>query len=101
MLELGDGHVAGHRQVGEVAASIVDRLVVVGHGAADIAEGARDAGLAPDAVLRTSDRDAARDLLLAELRDGDVVLVKASRGIALDVLVDELVAALGGSGARA
>jgi UDP-N-acetylmuramoyl-tripeptide--D-alanyl-D-alanine ligase len=101
MLELGDGHVAGHRRVGEVAASVVDRLVVVGEGAADIAAGAADAGLDADALHRAADRAAARDLLLSEVRDGDVVLVKASRGVALDVLVDELVAALGGAGARA
>jgi UDP-N-acetylmuramoyl-tripeptide--D-alanyl-D-alanine ligase len=100
MLELGDGHVAGHRRVGEMAAAIVDRLVVVGDGAADIAIGAAAAGLQPDAILRVADRAAARDRLIAELRDGDVVLVKASRGVALDVLVEELVAALG-AGARA
>ncbi len=35
-----------------------------------------------------------RDELRARLREGDVVLVKASRGIALDVLVGELVAGL-------
>jgi len=34
------------------------------------------------------------------LRDGDVVLVKASRGIALDLLVDALRAEFGGAPAR-
>ncbi len=46
-------------------------------------------------VIQAADRVAARDRLLELLRPGDVVLVKASRGIALDVLVDELVATLG------
>jgi UDP-N-acetylmuramoyl-tripeptide--D-alanyl-D-alanine ligase len=96
MLELGDEHEAGHRRVGEAAASLVDRLIVIGDGAAAIAEGARDAGMAPTAAVTVPDRDAARDRLLAERADGDVVLVKASRGIALDLLVDELVAGLGG-----
>ena len=94
MLELGDGHVAGHERVGTAAAAIVDLLVVVGMGAADIGRGATEAGLDPAKVVRSVDRSEARDRLLELLRPGDVVLVKASRGVALDVLVDELVAAL-------
>jgi UDP-N-acetylmuramoyl-tripeptide--D-alanyl-D-alanine ligase len=61
----------------------------VGDGAGAIADGTT----AP--VERVADRDAARDRLLEILEPGDVVLVKASRGVALDVLVDELAAALG------
>ena len=45
MLELGEGHETGHREVGEAAAADADLLVVVGAGAAGIAEGAADAGL--------------------------------------------------------
>ncbi len=63
-------------------------------GAADIGRGATEAGLDPAKVVRSVDRSEARDRLLELLRPGDVVLVKASRGVALDVLVDELVAAL-------
>ena len=92
MLELGADHDDGHRRVGEAATGIVDRLIVVGAGADAIAAGF---GLGSAAVDLLVDRDAARDRLLEILRPGDVVLVKASRGIALDVLVDELVAALG------
>jgi UDP-N-acetylmuramoyl-tripeptide--D-alanyl-D-alanine ligase len=98
MLELGDEHEAGHERVGAAAADVADRLVVVGDGAAAIEEGARGAGLSSAAVSLVADRAAARDLLLTELRPGDVVLVKASRGIALDLLVDELVQALGPAG---
>jgi len=98
MLELGDAHEAGHERVGAAAAAIVDRLVIIGEGAAGIAAGARGSGLEATAVDVVADRAAARDRLVAELRPGDVVLVKASRGIALDLLVDELVAALGGAG---
>lgn len=95
MLELGSEHEAGHRRVGEAAARLADRLVVIGTGAAAVAEGARSAGMPTTAVVTVADRDQARDRVLEDLHDGDVVLVKASRGIALDVLVDELVAALG------
>jgi UDP-N-acetylmuramoyl-tripeptide--D-alanyl-D-alanine ligase len=95
MLELGDEHEAGHERVGAAAAAVVDRLIVVGEGAAAIDTGARGAGLDATAIAVVADRGAARERLLADLRPGDVVLVKASRGIALDLLVDELVAAIG------
>jgi UDP-N-acetylmuramoyl-tripeptide--D-alanyl-D-alanine ligase len=100
MLELGEGHFAGHLDVGEAAAGVADLLVVVGDEAIAIADGARDAGLDPAKVLFVRDRDAALDTLRPRLRDGDVVLVKASRGIALDLLVDALRAELGGTAAR-
>jgi UDP-N-acetylmuramoyl-tripeptide--D-alanyl-D-alanine ligase len=99
MLELGGDTEAGHATVGQAAAATVDLLVVVGDGAAGIAQGALDAGLDASRVLRVVDRDAALDALRSRLRPGDVVLVKASRGIALNLLVDDLVAELGGSGA--
>ncbi len=100
MLELGDAHVAGHLEVGEAAAGVADLLIVVGDEALAIADGARDAGLDPAKVLLAHDRETALDILRPRLRDGDVVLVKASRGIALDLLVDDLRAELGGSAGR-
>jgi UDP-N-acetylmuramoyl-tripeptide--D-alanyl-D-alanine ligase len=100
MLELGDTHVAGHLEVGEAAAKVADMLVVVGDEALAIADGARDAGLDPAKVLIAHARETALDILRPRLREGDVVLVKASRGIALDLLVDDLRAELGGAPAR-
>jgi UDP-N-acetylmuramoyl-tripeptide--D-alanyl-D-alanine ligase len=90
MLELGDGHEAGHERVGAAAAAVVDRLVVIGQAAAGIERGARAAGLGPNQITAVDDRAVALDRLLALLEPGDVVLVKASRGIALDLLVDDL-----------
>jgi UDP-N-acetylmuramoyl-tripeptide--D-alanyl-D-alanine ligase len=91
MLELGDAAPEGHRSVGEAAAATVELLVVVGSGASGIAQGARDAGLPADAVVEVPDREAAAEVLRVRLRPADVVLVKASRGIELDLLVDRLV----------
>jgi UDP-N-acetylmuramoyl-tripeptide--D-alanyl-D-alanine ligase len=90
MLELGKGAAAGHREVGTAAAATVDLLVVVGKGASGIAAGARSAGLDPSRILEARDRQAAFEQLRVRLRDGDVVLVKASRGVELDALVDAL-----------
>jgi UDP-N-acetylmuramoyl-tripeptide--D-alanyl-D-alanine ligase len=97
MLELGKGAATGHRDVGTAAAATSDLLVVVGQGASGIAAGARAAGLDPSRILEARDREAALDLLRGRLRDGDVVLVKASRGIELDLLVDALRAELSGN----
>ena len=90
MLELGDAHEAGHHAVGEAAGRVADLLVVVGSDAADMVEGATDAGLVPTRIHHVVDAGAALDVLRPRLRDGDVVLVKASRGIALDTLVAAL-----------
>ena len=90
MLELGDASDEGHRVVGEAAARMVDWLVVVGAGASGIAEGAQAAGMDPASILRVRDADVALEAIPPRLRDGDVVLVKASRGMALDRVVDGL-----------
>ena len=90
MLELGEMSDAGHRAVGEAAARVVAELLVVGPGAGRIADAAEDAGLDSARVHRAPDRDAALVALDSIVRDGDVVLVKASRGAALDVLVEAL-----------
>jgi UDP-N-acetylmuramoyl-tripeptide--D-alanyl-D-alanine ligase len=95
MLELGEGHETGHVSVGEAAGRTVELLVVVGPGAQAIVEGARAAGLDAGRIHHVGDVDAALDVLRPRLRDGDAVLVKASRGIGLDRLVDALRLELG------
>lgn len=94
MRELGKGAATGHREVGAAAAATCDLLVVIGAAAGGIAAGARESGLDASRILEARDRDAALDLLSVRLRDGDVVLVKASRGVELDLLVDALHAEL-------
>jgi UDP-N-acetylmuramoyl-tripeptide--D-alanyl-D-alanine ligase len=98
--ELGTAHGAGHREAGEAAGAVLDLLVVVdggpGGAAEGIAEGARAAGLAPELVIAVPDAAAAVAALHGRLAPGDVVLVKASRGVELERVVDGLVQALGG-----
>ena len=91
MLELGDDADEAHREVGQhVAAAGVDRLVVVGEAAAALAEGARATpGWDGDAVV-TAGRDEALALVRENVAADDVVLVKASRGAALEVVADGL-----------
>ena len=86
MLELGSAHDRGHADVGRAAAA-VELLVVVGAGAAGIAEAA--AGLGPE-VLPVADRETALETLERRLRPGDTVLVKGSRGAGLEWIVEGL-----------
>jgi len=73
-----------------------------GGAASGISAGAVGAGMDPDRIVPVPDRDAALDAAASRLRPGDVVLVKASRGIELDQLVHDLARVLddgsGGTG---
>jgi UDP-N-acetylmuramoyl-tripeptide--D-alanyl-D-alanine ligase len=93
MLELGEAHERGHLEVGEAAARQADLVVVVGPGAAGIARGAAGLG---DGVVVVADREAALAVLRQRLRPGDSVLVKASRGAALESIVESLAGGIGG-----
>jgi UDP-N-acetylmuramoyl-tripeptide--D-alanyl-D-alanine ligase len=90
MLELGEASEDGHRSVGEAAARTLDWLMVVGREAMPIAEGAVDAGMDPARISTAGDADSVLALLPPRLRAGDLILVKASRGIGLDRVVDGL-----------
>jgi UDP-N-acetylmuramoyl-tripeptide--D-alanyl-D-alanine ligase len=91
MLELGDRAAAAHREVGR-AASGADFLVAIGEHANEIAEGAREGGLEPDRIAVVDSAAAAAEAVEARLA-GALVLVKASRGMALEEVVDRLVEA--------
>jgi UDP-N-acetylmuramoyl-tripeptide--D-alanyl-D-alanine ligase len=96
MLELGDRAVGLHEDVGRAAAHArVDVLITVG-GAAAAALGAAavDAGLPRANVRHVATSDEAAEAVAAEIRSGDLVLVKGSRGVRTDRVVDRLKAAL-------
>lgn len=101
MRELGGAHDAGHVDAGKAAAEVAQLLLVVdglpGGAARGIVEGAAAAGMGPQDVLGVADAGAAVSVLLERLLPGDVVLVKASRGVELEHVVDALVRELGGS----
>ncbi|MFJ2766737.1 UDP-N-acetylmuramoyl-tripeptide--D-alanyl-D-alanine ligase [Streptomyces sp. NPDC087300] len=78
MLELGAHSEAEHRAVGEYAAARADLVAVVGEAARPLADAAGERAVA------FTDNQAAVAWLREILTDGDVVLVKASRGARLD-----------------
>jgi UDP-N-acetylmuramoyl-tripeptide--D-alanyl-D-alanine ligase len=91
MLELGESSANDHADVGEhLARRGIDVLVTVGEAAAALAEGARRTpGWSGVAVL-TAGREQASDWLRHNVVARDVVLVKASRGAALEHVADGL-----------
>jgi UDP-N-acetylmuramoyl-tripeptide--D-alanyl-D-alanine ligase len=98
MRELGDVSHAAHREVGRQAAEMrFDRLVAVGASpdVGAVADGALAAGFAPEFLTRVTDPEAAADVLLRECAHGDVVLLKASRAIGLEVAAERLLQAGG------
>jgi UDP-N-acetylmuramoyl-tripeptide--D-alanyl-D-alanine ligase len=90
MLELGAFEDEGHRIVGRRAALVVDRLITVGNKARIIGEAARESGLPDEAVLEIADKDGAVTALRELLQPGDYVLVKGSRGVAMEDVVNAL-----------
>ena len=98
MLELGEGAAAAHRAVGDYAARAgVDVLVAVGDDAAGISRGF-DAVGGGGVTITTAGRDEAVDWLRHNVSAADVVLVKASRGAALELIADDLLTGSGKEG---
>lgn len=91
MRELGQLHGPAHREVGRRCAQEgVDLLVVVGEGARELAAAALEAGLPPQQVLWVADAEQAAQQVARQLRPGDVVLVKGSRAVGLERVVEAL-----------
>ncbi|PPK95239.1 UDP-N-acetylmuramoyl-tripeptide--D-alanyl-D-alanine ligase [Kineococcus xinjiangensis] len=93
MLELGEASRDEHDSVGRLAVRLdVSRLLAVGTGARPVFTGAVMEGSWGDEAAFVPDVAAAWDFLSAELRPGDVVLVKSSNGAGLAALAERLVA---------
>lgn len=88
MRELGEQAAVLHFQLGEkVAATGASRLYACGQYAADVAQGARKAGMA-DTLIFAGDKDTATADLLGRLEGGSWVLIKGSRGMAMETVVE-------------
>jgi UDP-N-acetylmuramoyl-tripeptide--D-alanyl-D-alanine ligase len=89
--------VALHEDVGRAAAAArIDALIAVGGvPAAALADAAVRAGMPRKAVRHCSTSDEAADAAVALVQRGDIVLVKGSRGVRTDRVVDRLKAERG------
>lgn len=92
MLELGSGSADLHRACGEEAAHAgLSAIVAVGGpNARALADGAVSAGMSGDAVQHVASSEEAAQAAVSLVQPGDLVLVKGSRGIRMEVVVDRL-----------
>ena len=89
MLELGELAAVEHEALGRYLAECgIDRLVAIGRQASIVVSAARTFGLADATVA--ADKTEATAIVLSGLGPADVVLVKASRGLALDTVAEQI-----------
>lgn len=93
MLELGSQAAGGHFRVGRAAVSCgVEYLFTVGDLAGEyIAGGAEQSGMPRGSIYRCSSNREALNKLINVLIPGDVVLVKGSRGMRMEEIVQGLI----------
>ncbi len=92
MLELGVASAGLHRTMGEEAArSGIGALIAIGGSdAGALADGAVTAGMPSEHVHHVANSQDAARLAVSLVKPGDLVLVKGSRGIRTEVVVDRL-----------
>jgi len=89
MLELGPDEASLHKDAGrEIAGTGIDLLWGVRGLAREIVAGANEAGLSATKFFNSSDEVAAE--LIDAVKEGDLILVKGSRGVATDKVVKAL-----------
>jgi UDP-N-acetylmuramoyl-tripeptide--D-alanyl-D-alanine ligase len=90
MLELGQVEEAAHRMVGARVAEVAQLLITIGDRADWIADEARLAGMPSNAIHQAASRGEAASLLRTLITPGDTILIKGSRGMAMETIVAEL-----------
>lgn len=92
MLELGIHSDELHDSIGKYIGENchVDMLITVGEKASIIAESAIESGIDKDIVFKCRNNSEASDLLQKKLKDGDIVLIKGSRGMKMEEIVRSL-----------
>jgi UDP-N-acetylmuramoyl-tripeptide--D-alanyl-D-alanine ligase len=95
MLELGPTGAMLHRERGRALVGRLDLVVGVGALAKEIVEGAREAGIPAASLHHFPASPEAASAIGGLLRPGDAVLVKGSRGVHLEAVVDAIVARYG------
>jgi UDP-N-acetylmuramoyl-tripeptide--D-alanyl-D-alanine ligase len=92
MLELGQFSSREHERIGTFVPQCADLLLTVGIRSRKLAEGALENGMSEKVIWQYDDVARAGRELQALIQPGDVILVKASQGIRLERIVEEIMA---------
>jgi UDP-N-acetylmuramoyl-tripeptide--D-alanyl-D-alanine ligase len=90
MLELGDHSEKAHQQIGSLAGQSADMVIAIGQYAPALIEAARRAGLPEDRALTVESVDQVMDRLNPLLTSRSQILIKGSRGMRLERVVERL-----------
>jgi UDP-N-acetylmuramoyl-tripeptide--D-alanyl-D-alanine ligase len=91
MLELGTHAVEAHRELGrQLARAGLDFLVTYGNFREEVVEGAQEAGLSPIQLFPVTTKEEAARLLQDFLKPGDWLLVKGSRSMHMETIIELL-----------
>ncbi len=90
MLEIGKYAIEAHEEIGRLVAKVFDILVTVGPRAKFIADAANKAGLSKKNIYTFDFADEAKGPVEDLIKKGDLILIKASRAIGLDKIVEEI-----------
>jgi UDP-N-acetylmuramoyl-tripeptide--D-alanyl-D-alanine ligase len=90
MLEIGKYALDAHQEIGHRVAQVFDILFVIGPRAKFIADGAHENGLNKKNIFRFDTADNAKLKVQEIVKKGDLILVKASRALELDRIVEEI-----------
>lgn len=91
MFELGKKSQREHRLLGqEIAHSGIDRAYLLGQQAPLVRRGALGAGMQPERVVVGMSHNDIAEQLRAQLKAGDAILLKGSRGMAMEKVLETL-----------
>ncbi len=91
MLELGENTIMAHRDLGiYIAGAGIDGLIAVGEFSGYVAEGAAEAGMNENKVREFNDYPQTLEQIKEWITEGDIILVKGSRGMRMERIVEGL-----------
>lgn len=91
MLELGTYSEEGHKAVGKKVAEIgIDLLITIGAKSKLLSESALNSGMLEDNIFEFDQVEESLEFIKDKIKPSDLILVKASRGIKLDKIIQEL-----------
>ena len=90
MLELGEFSIEEHQKIGKIAGQVADVLVAVGPRAKFLAQAAEKEGLPKNKIFVFETANDACEKIDDLIKEGDLILIKASRGIGLDKVVERV-----------